>query len=233
MLVQLSLFCPLPFPFTPHNVLANPKQQTIMSTDILQYSKIPNTNNYEEDYSSAALKRYVSVTLPLMALTFLAWWILYWWVDRKQRVKALKDQIKKMNKGGLVNFVWLELLRCSRLHRFGEARLLLEMDHDVCKGIKGRCRTTRNTEQITSPQRNVMCCLYLWYGSWLFLSTKVGRGFEDLSRLPSYIRVSPLSCDWCTQYYSDRRIKKSGYWFHWRLVEELILKLRGCRVLWY
>jgi len=77
-----------------------------MSTDILKYSKIPNTNDYEEDYSSAALKRYVSVTLPLTALTFLTWWVLYWWVDRKQRVQALKDQIKKrMNKGGLVNFV--------------------------------------------------------------------------------------------------------------------------------
>ncbi|KAE9381938.1 hypothetical protein N431DRAFT_360451, partial [Stipitochalara longipes BDJ] len=61
---------------------------TIMSTDILQYSKIPDTNDYEEDYSSEALKRYVSVTLPLMALTFLAWWVLYWWVDIKQRVKA-------------------------------------------------------------------------------------------------------------------------------------------------
>jgi len=76
-----------------------------MSTDILQYSKIADTNDYEEDYSSAALKRYVSVTLPLTALTFLAWWVLYWWVDRKQRVKALTEKIKRINKGGLVNFV--------------------------------------------------------------------------------------------------------------------------------
>ena len=76
-----------------------------MSTDILQYSKIPNTNDYEEDYSSAALKRYVSVTLPLTAMTFLAWWVVYWWVDRKQRVKALTEKIKRINKGGLVNFV--------------------------------------------------------------------------------------------------------------------------------
>jgi len=38
-------------------------------------------------------------------LTFLAWWVLYWWVDRKQRVKALTEKIKRINKGGLVNFV--------------------------------------------------------------------------------------------------------------------------------
>lgn len=105
MLVQLNLLCSLPSPFAPHFILANTKQQTIMSTDILQYSKIADTNDYEEDYSSAALKRYVSVTLPLTALTFLAWWVLYWWVDRKQRVKALTEKIKRMNKGGLVNFV--------------------------------------------------------------------------------------------------------------------------------
>ena len=105
MLIQLNLLCSLPSPFIPDSVLANAKEQTIMSTDILQFSKIPNTKDYEEEYSSAALKRYVSVTLPLMALTFLAWWVLYWWVDRKQHVQALKVQIKKMNKGGLANFV--------------------------------------------------------------------------------------------------------------------------------
>jgi hypothetical protein len=74
-----------------------------MSTDILQYSKIPDSNSYEEDYSQEALIRYVSVTLPLMALTFLAWWVLYWWVDKKQQVKALRDKL--MNRGKLVNFV--------------------------------------------------------------------------------------------------------------------------------
>jgi hypothetical protein len=74
-----------------------------MSTDILQYSKIPDSNSYEEDYSQEALIRYVSVTLPLMALTFLAWWVLYWWVDKKQQVKALTDKL--MNRGKLVNFV--------------------------------------------------------------------------------------------------------------------------------
>jgi hypothetical protein len=64
------------------------KQQTIMSTDTLQFSKIPNTKDYDEEYSSAALKRYMSVTLPLMALTFLPWWVLCWWVDRKQHVQG-------------------------------------------------------------------------------------------------------------------------------------------------
>jgi hypothetical protein len=74
-----------------------------MSTDIVQYSKMQNSNDYEEEYSSAALKRYVMITLPLMALTFLAWWILYFWVETKQRVEALKEKIKK--RGGLVSIV--------------------------------------------------------------------------------------------------------------------------------
>ncbi|PMD53446.1 uncharacterized protein K444DRAFT_571426 [Hyaloscypha bicolor E] len=76
-----------------------------MSTDILQYSKIPDTNDYEEDYSSAALKLWVIVTLPFTALTFLAWWVLYWWAYRKQHVKAMIEKRERMNKGGLVNIV--------------------------------------------------------------------------------------------------------------------------------
>jgi hypothetical protein len=74
-----------------------------MSTDILKYSKIPGTNSYEEDYSKEALLRYVSITLPLMAVTFLAWWVLYWWVNKKQEMKVLKDRL--MNRHRLSSFV--------------------------------------------------------------------------------------------------------------------------------
>jgi hypothetical protein len=69
-----------------------------MSTDILQYLKSPDTNHFEGDYSpnTLKLKRYLSVTQPLMLVTCLAWYIVYWWVDRKQHVKALKAKIDKM-----------------------------------------------------------------------------------------------------------------------------------------
>lgn len=104
-LFSLTYFVRFHFLSPSPSALANTEQQTIMSTDIVQYSKIPNSNDYEEEYSSAALKRYVMVTLPLMALTFLAWWILYFWVETKQRVEALTAKIKR---GGSVSIVWLE-----------------------------------------------------------------------------------------------------------------------------
>ncbi|CZR56656.1 uncharacterized protein PAC_06545 [Phialocephala subalpina] len=69
---------------------------TIMSTDILQYSRIDGTNSYEEDYSSEALKRYVSITIPLMAVTFAAWYIMYFWIDRRQHVKSLRRRMEKI-----------------------------------------------------------------------------------------------------------------------------------------
>jgi len=101
-LFSLTYFVRFHFLSPSPSVLANTEQQTIMSTDIVQYSKIPNSNDYEEEYSSAALKRYVMITLPLMALTFLAWWILYFWVETKQRVEALTAKIKRSKSVNIV-----------------------------------------------------------------------------------------------------------------------------------
>lgn len=61
-----------------------------MSTDILQFSKIEGSNKFEENYSPEALKRYVEITVPLMTVTFVAWYLVYLWVDKRQDVKALK-----------------------------------------------------------------------------------------------------------------------------------------------
>ncbi|CZR52484.1 uncharacterized protein PAC_02361 [Phialocephala subalpina] len=67
---------------------------TIMSSDILQHSKIDETNKFEEDYSSEALKRYVEITVPLMAITSTAWYFVYLWVDKREDVKALKRRFE-------------------------------------------------------------------------------------------------------------------------------------------
>lgn len=80
----IALKCEFPQKFT------KVATQTIMSTDILQYSKIDGSNKFEENYSSEALKRYVEITVPLMAITFAAWYFVYLWVDKRQDVKALK-----------------------------------------------------------------------------------------------------------------------------------------------
>ena len=56
--------------------------QTIMSTDILQF-----TNN-KEDFSLRALQIYLAVTVPFMALTFGAWRILYVLTRRRELTRA-------------------------------------------------------------------------------------------------------------------------------------------------
>lgn len=69
-----------------------------MSTDILQYLKIPGSNAFGETYSATALRRYLTITLSLMTMTFTAWYVVYWWVDSKQRVGVLKEKVEKMNR---------------------------------------------------------------------------------------------------------------------------------------
>jgi ABC-type amino acid transport system permease subunit len=56
--------------------------QTIMSTDILQFS------NNHEDFSLKALQIYLAVTIPFMALTFGAWRVLYVLSKRREGNKG-------------------------------------------------------------------------------------------------------------------------------------------------
>lgn len=64
-----------------------------MSTDIIRFPPIGageppiGTGKTAKTFSFAALKLFIAISLPLMFLTFLAWWIVYKWVNRKDRVK--------------------------------------------------------------------------------------------------------------------------------------------------
>jgi len=69
---------------------------TIMSTDIIQYPVNPATDKPEEQYSSSALNLYLAITLPLMAITFLSWVVVYWWIEKKKRINAETDDDSKM-----------------------------------------------------------------------------------------------------------------------------------------
>jgi hypothetical protein len=53
-----------------------------MSTDIVQFQ------DSKEIFSLGALQLYLAITLPMMALTFAAWWLVYWYVNRKQDDQA-------------------------------------------------------------------------------------------------------------------------------------------------
>ncbi|RDW75413.1 hypothetical protein BP6252_06555 [Coleophoma cylindrospora] len=56
---------------------------TIMSTDIIKYQADSN-GTMVENYSPRALLLYLEITLPLMAVTFIAWFLVYKWVNRAQ-----------------------------------------------------------------------------------------------------------------------------------------------------
>jgi hypothetical protein len=61
--------------------------QTLMSTDIVQY------DHSKEIFSMAALKMFLAISLPMMFLTFVAWYAVYWYVNNRERVQKLKSQM--------------------------------------------------------------------------------------------------------------------------------------------
>jgi len=56
--------------------------QTIMSTDIIHFHTT-DTGESQSVYQWSALQLYLAISLPLMFLTFTAWYGVYWWVNRK------------------------------------------------------------------------------------------------------------------------------------------------------
>lgn len=64
-----------------------------MSTDIIQYSLDPASGVLQKQFSLPALKLYLVITLPMMAATFVAWYCVYWWINKKDYVKSLKEKL--------------------------------------------------------------------------------------------------------------------------------------------
>ncbi|RFU28625.1 hypothetical protein B7463_g7720, partial [Scytalidium lignicola] len=69
---------------------------TIMSTSIVQWDRNADGES-KENFQMAALKVYLIITVPLMVVSFGAWYGVYWWVDRKERNKS-KEMVQKGNK---------------------------------------------------------------------------------------------------------------------------------------
>ena len=57
-----------------------------MSTDIVKF-RINKSGLLENSVQLGALQLYIVVSLPLMLITFLAWYGVYWWVNRKERLR--------------------------------------------------------------------------------------------------------------------------------------------------
>jgi hypothetical protein len=64
-----------------------------MSTDIVQYQVGVDGNSYEI-FQLGALQLYLAITLPMMFLTFAAWYGVYFFVDRKEKIKILEKRTK-------------------------------------------------------------------------------------------------------------------------------------------
>ncbi|KAK4894201.1 hypothetical protein LTR27_007569 [Elasticomyces elasticus] len=63
--------------------------KTLMSTPIVTFEPgSPSTS--DRNVSAGALGFYVAVSLPLMVLTFLSWYAVYWWENRKERKRQLQ-----------------------------------------------------------------------------------------------------------------------------------------------
>lgn len=68
--------------------------QTLMSTDIFRAT---DAGQFGNSVQLGALRLYIAISLPLMVVTMLAWYCVYWWETRKQKLRkrsiALKSHI--------------------------------------------------------------------------------------------------------------------------------------------
>lgn len=80
----------LNFESLPDTILTD--DQTLMSTPIVTF-EADNKSFSSNNIGQGALQFYVAVSLPLMCLTFFAWYIVHWWESRraKQHAKAMED----------------------------------------------------------------------------------------------------------------------------------------------
>ena len=64
-----------------------------MSTDIIQF-QLNGTGQSQKAFQLDALQLYLAITVPLTFLVFIAWYGVYWYVDRKG------DQRRSKHEGG-------------------------------------------------------------------------------------------------------------------------------------
>jgi hypothetical protein len=64
--------------------------QTLMSTDIIKYTTT-SAGRPERVLHLDALRLYLAITLPMMFVTFAAWYGVSWWANREEK-KMLKGR---------------------------------------------------------------------------------------------------------------------------------------------
>jgi hypothetical protein len=61
-----------------------------MSTDIVHFVTDPTSGNNVKVFQLGALQVYLAITIPLMVATFIAWYVVYIYIDKVQEAKAEK-----------------------------------------------------------------------------------------------------------------------------------------------
>ena len=58
-----------------------------MSTDIVRFPKASTVSETQKKVVSVeALQLFMAICIPLMVLTFVAWYVVYWWHNRKDKL---------------------------------------------------------------------------------------------------------------------------------------------------
>lgn len=68
-----------------------------MSTDIVRFQG-GNGAGTQEVFSLPALKLFLIISLPMMAGTFIAWFAIYWWINRRQIVADARKRLQEKEK---------------------------------------------------------------------------------------------------------------------------------------
>lgn len=62
-----------------------------MSTDIVHF-QTTSSGTSTRTVQLGALRLFIAISLPLMLITFSAWYVVYWWVDRIEKTKEKDSQ---------------------------------------------------------------------------------------------------------------------------------------------
>ena len=60
-----------------------------MSTDIVHFTD--NQGTQDQTFEPAALKLFFEISIPLLVLTFMAWYGVYWWETGKEKRRRKQD----------------------------------------------------------------------------------------------------------------------------------------------
>ena len=66
-----------------------------MSTDIIRFEAL-DSGLFTEHFSVKALKLFFAISIPLMVVTFVTWYLIYWWTRNRQKRLRIMQQVHNL-----------------------------------------------------------------------------------------------------------------------------------------